>query len=252
LPFADTTTSRADIGRDGLANTADDSTFVFFDRLSTANRTVFTHDPNSKQTYNGLEITATKRFTNRWQLLAGYTYSRAKLKDASVPLTGQAINGNPNSLILTTGPIDLYDRPQQFKLTGTYILPWYDISISGNYRAQSGPPIRRTVSTALRVGGTTTVNVEPYGADRLDSLRTLDLRASKSFAMRGDDRLELDLDIYNLANANTVWEVNQSTGRTNVRPNGDPNATPVNVAVWGLPTGILAPRIVRFGVAYRF
>jgi hypothetical protein len=252
LPFAGATTSRLDIGRDGLANTADDSTFVFFDRLSTANRIVFTHDPNSKQTYNGIEITATKRFADRWQLLAGYTYSRAKLKDVSVPLTGQAINGNPNSMILTTGPIDINDRPQQFKLTGTYILPWYDISVSGNYRAQSGPPIRRTVSTALQVGGTTTVNVEPFGGDRLDALRTLDLRASKSFAMRGDDRIEVDLDIYNLTNANTVWEVNQSTGRTNVRPNGDPNATPVNTAVWRLPTGILAPRIIRFGVSYRF
>jgi hypothetical protein len=126
------------------------------------------------------------------------------------------------------------------------------VSVSGNYRAQSGPPIRRTVSTALQVGGTTTVNVEPFGGDRLDALRTLDLRASKAFRLASDDQLELDLDIYNLFNANTVWEVNQSTGRTNVRPNGDPNATPVNVAVWRLPTGILAPRIMRFGVSYRF
>jgi outer membrane receptor protein involved in Fe transport len=213
---------------------------------------VFTHDPTSKQTYNGIEITATKRFADRWQLLAGYTYSRAKLKDVSVPLLNQAINGNPNSMILTTGPIDINDRPQQFKLTGTYVLPWYDISMSGNYRAQSGPPIRRTVSTALQVGGTTTVNVEPFGGDRLDALRTLDLRASKAIRLAGDDQLELDLDIYNVFNANTVWEVNQSTGRTNVRPNGDPNATPVNVPVWRLPTGILAPRIIRFGVSYRF
>ena len=131
-----------------------------------------------------------------------------------MPLTGQAINGNPNSMILTTGPIDINDRPQQFKLTGTYILPWHEISVSGNYRAQSGPAIRRTVSTALQVGGTTTVNVEPFGGDRLDALRTLDLRASKSFALRGDDRIEVDMDVYNLTNANTVWEVNQSTGRT--------------------------------------
>jgi Carboxypeptidase regulatory-like domain/TonB-dependent Receptor Plug Domain len=252
FPFASTTTSRADVGRDGLTGTADDGTFQFFNRLSTANRTVFTHDPNSRQTYNGIEVTATKRFADRWQLLGGYTYSKAKIEDLSVPLTGTALNGNPNTLLLTDGPIELNDRPHQFKLTGTYILPWYDISVSGNYRAQSGPPLRRTVSTALQTGGTTTVNVEPFGADRLDALRTLDVRASKAIRLVGDDQLELDLDIFNLTNANTVWEVNQGTGRTNVRPNGDPNATPVNVAVWRLPTGILAPRIIRFGVSYRF
>jgi Carboxypeptidase regulatory-like domain/TonB-dependent Receptor Plug Domain len=252
FPFATTTTSRADVGRDGLANTADDGTFQFYNRLSTANRTVITHDPNSRQTYNGIEITATKRFANRWQLLGGYTYSRAKIKDLSVPLAGTALNGNPNTLILTDGPIELNDRPHQFKLTGTYVLPWYDVYVSGNVRSQSGPPIRRTVSTALQVGGTTTVNVEPFGGDRLDTVNTLDLRASKTFRFRGDEVFEFDLDIFNVMNANTVWEVNQGTGRTNVRPNGDPAATPVNVAVWRLPTGILAPRIIRFGVSYRF
>jgi hypothetical protein len=251
-PFANTTTSRADIGRDGLAGTADDGTFEFFNRLSTANRTVITHDPNSRQTYHGIEITATKRFADRWQLLGGYTYSRAKIRDLSVPLAGTALNGNPNTLILTDGPIELNDRPHQFKLTGTYVLPWYDVYVSGNIRSQSGPPLRRTVSTALQVGGTTTVNVEPFGADRLDTLNTLDLRASKIFRFRSDEVFELDLDIFNVTNANTVWEVNQGTGRTNVRPNGDPNAPIVNVPVWRLPTGILAPRIIRFGVSYRF
>jgi Carboxypeptidase regulatory-like domain/TonB-dependent Receptor Plug Domain len=252
FPFASTTTSRTDVGRDGLANTADDGTFVFFNRSSTANRTVITHDPNSRQTYNGIEITATKRFANRWQLLGGYTYSRAKIKDLSVPLAGTAINGNPNTLILTDGPIELNDRPHQFKLTGTYVLPWYDIYVSGNYRAQSGPPIRRQVTTALQVGGTTAVNAEPFGTDRLDTLRTLDFRVSKAIALRGDDQIELDLDIFNLTNANTIWDVNQNTGRTNVRPSGDPAATPVNVPLWGLPTQVLAPRIIRFGVSYRF
>jgi hypothetical protein len=124
--------------------------------------------------------------------------------------------------------------------------------VSGNLRAQSGPPIRRTVNTGLQVGGTTTVNVESYDADRLDTLRTLDLRVSKTIPLRADDAIELDLDIFNVTNANTVWDVNQGTGRTNVRPNGDPNVPTVNVPVWKLPIGILAPRIIRFGVSYRF
>jgi hypothetical protein len=245
FPYATTTTTRADVGRDGLANTADDSTFQFYNRLSTANRTLITHDPNIRQIYKGIEITATKRFANRWQMLGGYTFSKASIEDISV-------SANPNDFILFDGPLPINDRPHQFKLTGTYVLPWYDIYVSGNIRAQSGPPVRRTVSTALQVGGTTTVNVESYDADRLDTLRTLDLRASKTFRLRADDAIELDLDIFNLTNANTVWEVNQGTGRTPVRPNGDPNATPVSVQLWRLPTQVLAPRIIRFGVSYRF
>ena len=192
-----------------------------------------------------MEITATKRFADRWQLLGGYTFSKAEQEDISVA-------ANPNDFILFDSPIDINDRPHQFKLTGTYVLPRWDIYVSGNLRSQSGPPIRRTVTTALQVGGTTQVNVEPFGGDRLDTLNTLDLRASKTFRLRADDVFEIDLDIFNVMNANTVWEVNQGTGRTNVRPNGDPNVPTVNVPVWRLPTGILAPRIIRFGVSYRF
>ena len=54
---------------------ADDTTFQFYNRTSTAvNQTFFTNDRNYRQTYDGLEITGTKRMSNRWQMLAGYTY----------------------------------------------------------------------------------------------------------------------------------------------------------------------------------
>ena len=36
-------------------------------------RAVITNDPNVVQSYKGLEITLTKRLSNRWQMLAGYT-----------------------------------------------------------------------------------------------------------------------------------------------------------------------------------
>ncbi len=246
FPYATTTTSRADVGRDGLANTADDGTFQFFNRLSTANRTVITHDPNRRQTYKGIEITATKRFADRWQLLGGYTFSKAEQEDISVA-------ANPNDFILFDGPIDINDRPHQFKLTGTYVLPVVrplrerQPSLAERPAdpadRQHRPPGRRARRRSTSSRSAAIVSTR---------CNTLDLRASKTFRLRADDVIELDLDLFNVMNANTVWEVNQGTGRTNVRPNGDPNVPTVNVPVWRLPTGILAPRIFRFGVSYRF
>jgi hypothetical protein len=244
FPFATTLSSRADIGPDGLANTSDDTTFQFYDRLSTANRTLITNDPTAKQTYKGLELTATKRMSNRWQLLAGYTLSKAEQSD-------QSVSTNPNTFLFSDGPI-VEDRPHQFKLTGTYILPYYDISVAGNFRSQSGPPIQRTLNTSLSVGGTTTVAVEERDAHRLDTLNTLDVRVAKTFVFNGTRSLEVDLDVFNVFNANTVWGANNGTGRLSVRQSGEPTGA-INVFPLFLsPNQVLAPRIVRFGVAFRF
>ena len=56
------------------------------------NQTFFTNDPQLSQTYNGLEITLTKRMSNRWQMLAGYTWSQNRIE-------GISVNTNPNNLI---------------------------------------------------------------------------------------------------------------------------------------------------------
>ena len=80
-PYDTFLTTRADTGRDGVAGTADDATFQFYNRNSTAvNQTFFTNDRNYRQTYNGIEITGTKRMSNRWQMLVGYTYSQTRQK----------------------------------------------------------------------------------------------------------------------------------------------------------------------------
>ncbi len=126
-PYDTFLTTRPDNGRDGVAGTADDSTFQFYNRTSTAvNQTFFTNDRNFRQTYNGLEISATKRMSDRWQMLAGYTYSQTRIE-------GVSVNVNPNALINAAGPVtgQIGDRPHQFKVTGTYVLPFYEIGVAG-------------------------------------------------------------------------------------------------------------------------
>ena len=76
--------------------------------------------------------------SNRWQMVAGYTYAQSRVK-------GLSVNIDPNTLINVTGPLagqntnfngQIGDRPHQFKATGTYILPFYDIGLAANLNSQ--------------------------------------------------------------------------------------------------------------------
>ncbi len=245
-PYATTLTSRADSGPDGVAGTADDTTFQFYDRLSAANLTTVANDPTSLQTYKGIEITATRRMANRWQMLAGYTYSQTRI-------SGVSVNVNPNNLLNAKGPVtgQLGDRPHQFKLTGTYVLPFYGIGLAGNLNAQSGVAVTRQVNTRLTVGGTTNVNVEPQGAHRLDPRAVADLRVFKTTRF-GRRELEASVDVNNLTNANTVWDVRTLSGTLGFRQNGDPGGTLNTLPQFMSPAQVYAPRNVRFNVAMRF
>jgi len=71
-----------------------------------------------------------------------------------------------------------------------------------------------------------------------------------TFGVTGE--LELDLDISNLTNTNTTWEMRALTGRLNVRQDGDPNGQINNIQQFLSPSQILGPRIARLGFAFRF
>ncbi|HEX8030379.1 MAG TPA: TonB-dependent receptor plug domain-containing protein, partial [Vicinamibacterales bacterium] len=253
-PYDTFLTTRPDAGRDGVLGTSDDGTFQFYNRTSTAvNQTFFTNDRNFRQTYNGVEITGTKRMSNRWQMLVGYTYGQSRIE-------GLSVNTNPNNLINVTGPLagqntnfngQIGDRPHQFKVTGTYILPWYDISVAGNLNSQSGIVITRQITVAQTVGGNSTVNVEPLGSYRMPTRTAADLRFAKS-ARFGERSLDVSIDLHNLMNANTTWDARTLGGTINLRQNGDPNGTINTLPQFASPSQVYPPRNIRFNVAYRF
>ncbi len=253
-PYDTFLTTRPDNGRDGVAGTADDTTFQFYNRTSTAvNQTFFTNDRSYRQTYDGLEITATKRMSNRWQMLAGYTFAQSRVE-------GLSVNINPNTLINVTGPLagqntnfngQIGDRPHQFKLTGTYVLPFWDVGLAGNFSSLSGIAITRQVSVAQTVGGTSTVNVEPLGSFRLPRRTVADLRVFKNVNF-GARALEMSVDFNNLSNENTVWDARTLSGTINLRQNGDPAGTINTLPQFGSPAQVYGPRNIRFNVAFRF
>jgi hypothetical protein len=82
-------------------------------------------------------------------------------------------------------------------------------------------------------------------------LPTLDLRAGRYFDFRRD-RIEVSMDIYNLTNANTVFNTRTGTGLSNIRVNGDANNPITQIPTFLSPTQFLAPRVLRFNVTYSF
>ncbi len=250
-----------DPGPDGATGTADDRPLTVFNQDPATigqNRLFYTNTALRNQRYRGIEITASKRFSRRWQMLAGYTYGRATqvntnpLANANTP-SGQSLT-DPNTSINANGRT-YFDRPHAFKVSGSYLLP-HDINASANLLVQSGSPWSyntfntpfRVVTTTLNQGSVTVFANAP-GDQRTPTVKTLDVRGSKTFTF-GARSFEASVDVYNVFNTNVAFDVNPYTGISTVS-NPVSGATR-NVPSFGIPTGILGPRIVRFGVRYTF
>jgi hypothetical protein len=119
-------------------------------------------------------------------------------------------------------------------LSGSYELP-FEVMFSGKYTARDGDPLRRTLVVSGLNQGSDTIWVQPRGQDRTETVnKFVDIRFAKRFSV-GQSRFEGSIDIFNLLNANHVLLQNEPIGTT-----------------VGVPSRILAPRIVRFGVTARF
>lgn len=243
-----------DPGRDGVVGTADDQRMTLYnERLPLIpSITQQTNDDRLDQRYHGFEISASKRYSNRWTMIAGYTYSSTRIDCCTNNGNNSSTIGSPNSFINAAGK-STDDRAHNFKLTGSYLLP-YDIQFGGNFRLLAGQPITRTFAFSglnQAAGGTTTVNVEPRGGVTLDWVPTIDLRIGKILRF-GSRNFEADMDVYNLMNSNTVYSVRTTTGTINVRQAGDPNGALRTISQYMSPQNVLGPRIIRINLVYRF
>ncbi|MDE3156673.1 MAG: TonB-dependent receptor [Acidobacteriota bacterium] len=246
-----------DPGPDGVVGTADDSTLTVYNQdpaTLALTHLYYTNSAELNQDYKGIEITATKRLSHRWQMLAGYTYGKATQDNTYVGIyNGSAALNDPNTLINSKGAT-FFDRPQTFKLTGSYLFP-HGILFSANIRAQSGTPWSNTSGAPFRVlrvklnQGNTVIFANAPGTVRTPAIKTMDIRLAKSFRL-GNGTLEASFDAYNLFNAATAYDWNPFTGVSRVT---NPVTGVVNTyPSFGLPTGLLGPRIMRLGISYTF
>jgi hypothetical protein len=204
--------------------------------------TIVMTNPNY-QVYHGVDITATKRFSNRWQMQAALT-----------------LQDNPNyfpdgsaSFINPTGRGFQEDvstiEPWIFKLQGSYTLPW-DIIASGNLNMYDGATRTVTINGPGQVYGGVNTSGNPttisYGTlefqdrdgYRFDPIKLLDLGVQKVFQFNGGrQRIKLILDAFNVFNINTITAY--SSGN-------------MSLAGFTQPTTIVSPRVFRVGTQLVF
>lgn len=206
--------------------------------LATTRDRVITTVDVLESDYDGVLFSFNKRMSNGWQLLGGLTLQTHEGFPHSGTYTNPGTNtdfNDPTYRLNRDNSSVFTDLPWNFNLSGSYQLP-YEIVLSGKYTARAGDPLVRTfTATGLTQGSLAGTYLQPRGEDRTETVnKFVDVRVAKRFAF-GGARLEGNVDVFNLLNANHVLEQNTATGTT-----------------FGRPSRILAPRIVRFGLTARF
>lgn len=174
--------------------------------------------------YHSFEFTASKRFSNKWNLSSSYWMTK----------THEWIRATP------TSPND--DRfavndtwAWEARADANYRFPW-DINTSINIRAASGAKGQRTqtFTDSRLLQGTVTLRMDPYGAQHGPLVPVTSFRLSKKF--RASDRYAFDVNfsIFNLINSSAAVSTSYLSG------------------TFGRITDILAPRVARIGAQFSF
>jgi hypothetical protein len=215
-----------DPGADGRTGTADDGPALTaynlapeFAGLAPVNLT--TNLPDSTSDYYTWEVTATKRQSARWSLLAGFTHTWSR--EAAL---GTGNDFTPNALVNTTGGRDRATT-WQGKIYATIRLP-KDLLVVPVVRHQSGTPFARTFVRTMNYGNAT-IKAEPIASNRTPNITLVDVRTEKTFRV-GRTRVMGFADLYNVFNTNAAQTVTVSSGPAFLRP-----------------TVVTGPRIGRIG-----
>jgi Carboxypeptidase regulatory-like domain len=222
-----------DPGPDNRLGTGDEQTFDTFDRpASIDSDRVYTNPEGNNADFHTMEVGVNRRFAGRWMLLSSFGYTwRHQLHDTTS--NGRFYSYRPARQLFG----DEFGRETStfwnYKVVGRYVLP-FDVGLSGSWKVQSGIQWGRTISVAFPGDGNQTVRVEPVTSSRSPSVGILDFRFDKAFTLGRYGRLTGQVDIFNATNSGTVTAFRQTT---------------VN---YQEVTGILDPRIVRFGLRFDF
>jgi hypothetical protein len=130
----------------------------------------------------------------------------------------------------------------QVKMIGTYMVPKVDVNLAATFQSTPGPTIASNytlLATQTTLGRpftgvpNVTVNLVEPGTMYGDRANQLDVRFSKIFRFSGR-RANLNLDLYNLMNANPVMQENAA------------------FAVWRTPQRIMDARLFKVSAQFEF
>ena len=225
-----------------------------------------------KRTYDAMVLTATKRLSHNFIVLASYTYSRTY---GNYPGLFQASNGqlDPNIstqydlrelLVNRDGPLP-NDRPHNVKVQGSYFIPFGGSTfiLGAAFNAFSGSPIE--VLGAHPTYGRLETYVLPRGSGgRTPFYTQLDLHLGFKRQLSTLFALEATADVFNVLDQQAVIAVDNEYTTSSVKP--IPNGTaadlvnlktlaggpPILNPNYGRPTAYQAPLSMRFGLRLSF
>ncbi len=159
-----------------------------------------------KRRHNFFIVNLRKRQSSNWSLSSSFVFQDSQGNDDNTtgPVGynwGQDTNPNYIDNPLMWGKLT-FDRTYQFKLLGTYQLP-FDFNISGDLHVLSGLAWEPEVSfqlTGLNGGQLNSLIIEKRGSRRMPWTWFLNCRLAKEFRLSKGSILELMADVFNVFN----------------------------------------------------
>jgi hypothetical protein len=213
------------------------------------------------QHFDGVDVSVNMRLPGKVMVQGGMSTGRTNLTFCGVVRPDLTQSGGPYSEWVSPYPpaalipadtayCDVR-RPfqTQVKFMAVYALPWFGLQMSASYQSLPGPEIQATwaapVTGATSVvtglgralsGGVRTVSVPlvPAGTMYGERLNQVDFRVAKNLKVNRV-RIQPQMDLYNMLNANPVYGQNNTYGRA-----------------WQTPTQIVLGRMLKFGAQLDF
>ena len=219
---------------------------------------VITNIPDYTQEYKGLELTATKRMSNRWMLRGNVSFNDwtqnvgdnsfadpTRLRNAfgCNHCDGADVVQGSGSGSGSKGGVYINSK-WQYNVTGVYQVPVIETSLGFNVTGRQGyaiPYVHRVFDGAEAAFKQVLVTDSPT-KERHKDLNNLDLRLAKDFRFHGSAGISISADVFNVLNSNTVLQRNTRLYRS---------ATGVNSQAANI-SEIQSPRVFRLGARLTF
>lgn len=235
-------TTGVDPGSDNRVGTSDDRTLTVY----SVPRTYPTFGQNIERVvqttgnnrYHAMGVTLNKQFANNYSFLVGFDSDYRDLRDSAPRNPNEALYGPGTATGNNYGVQNFqFARPSwnyAMRVSGTYMLPW-GLSYSSSFVAQSGDYYFREVQIRDANNTLLAIRINPQEG-RYPWTKIWDNRVTKKIKTWKNQSIEGSLDVFNTLNMNTI------TAQTNR----------VGSSSYLQPTEILAARIARVGIKYRF
>lgn len=193
-------------------------------------------DPSRK--YTGISFVVNKRFSNKWGVLASYTYGKAEgnndnyawgSRTSGLGYSNLFVDPNyqTNSFGLLTN-----DYTHMIKIQGVMVLP-LNINFAAYFSYISGSPYNRYVRVYGLNQGSVNILGDELGSYRYPAQVNLDLRLEKVFRLSNTFRVGLMADVFNVFNDDVTTWVQEQAGDS-----------------FDEVLGIISPRVFRLGLRF--